>query len=270
MELATQGLSVDLGGAAVLRDIDLVLRPGGLVGLIGPNGAGKSTLLRALLGLLRPKSGRVLLDGAEIGRLDRRLLARQAAYLPQGHQVHWPLEVARLVALGRLPHLAPFQRLGAADARAVGEAMARADIGHLARREATSLSGGERARAMLARALAGETPILLADEPVTSLDPYHQLQVMELLHGLAGEGRLVVAVLHDLILAGRFCDWLVLLDRGRLAADGPPAAVLAPEPLARVYGIEAVSGTAGGAGYVLPWRRVPAASAQARETEDRC
>lgn len=256
--LQVEGLDAELGGTTVLHAVSLALGPRCLVGLIGPNGAGKSTLLRCLLNLQRPSAGRVLLDGREVAQVPRRDLARRIGYLPQGQQVHWPLQVRHLVALGRLPHLAPFARLAPRDAEAVERALARADVAHLADRVATGLSGGERARVLLARALAADTPILLADEPVTSLDPAHQLQVMELLRGLASEGRLVVAVLHDLALAARFCDRLVLLHRGRLLADGPPAAVLVPEMLHRAYGILAVHAEHDGLPYVLPWRRIAA------------
>jgi len=234
--IATHGLSVRLGGRDILSGIDLALEPGALVGVIGPNGAGKSTLVRALLGLA-PASGSVTIDGVDRAVMPGREIARRIAYLPQGQQLHWPLSVERLVALGRLPHMGPLSRLSRQDAAAVEAAMVRADVADLRARIATELSGGERARALLARALAVGARALIADEPLAALDPGHQIDVMELLRAEARAGALVVAVLHDLGMAARYCDRLVLLDRGRVVTDGAPVAVLTPERLASVYGI---------------------------------
>lgn len=232
-------ISVGLGGRRILQDISASLEPGSLVGVIGPNGAGKSTLVRSLLGLVRPASGAVLLNGRPILGMPRRDVAQALAYLPQGQTLHWPLSVERLVALGRLPHLAPMSRMSAADMACVEQAMARADVAHLRHRTATELSGGERARVMLARALAVQAPGLVADEPLASLDPGHQIDVMELLAQEAQSGGLVVAVLHDLTMAARYSSRLLLLHEGRLVADGPPETVLTPERLEAVYGIRA-------------------------------
>jgi iron complex transport system ATP-binding protein len=242
--LTARGLGVVLGGRAVLHDVSACVEAGQFVGVLGPNGAGKSTLVKALLGLV-PASGSVEIDDRPIASLDRARIARQIAYLPQGQTLHWPLSVERLVALGRLPHLAPYSRIGAADREAIARAMQIAEVTHLAERTATALSGGERARVLLARALAVEAPALIADEPLASLDPAHQLHGMEILQGLARSARLVIAVLHDLNLAMRFCDRLLVLDAGRLAADGPPETVLTPDLLARVYGITAHFGDGG-------------------------
>ena len=243
MSLAATALTVAIGGRDVVRDVTLSL-DGGLVGVLGPNGAGKSTLVRALLGLV-PRRGTVAIDGD--AALDRATLARRIAYLPQGQQVHWPVSVERLVALGRLPHLGPFSRLSAADRAAVARAMERADIGHLAERPVTELSGGERARALLARALAVEAPALIVDEPLASLDPAHQLAGMALLRERADAGVLVVAVLHDLPLAARYCDRVLVLDRGALVADGAPADALTPALLASTFGIRAAFAEVDGA-----------------------
>lgn len=240
--LSAEGVGVSLGGRPVVRSVSAQLRPGALVGVLGPNGAGKSTLVRALLGLV-PHTGTVLFGDMPRDRLARAQIARHAAYLPQGQTLHWPLAVRRLVALGRLPHLAPLSRLSAADEAAVDDAMARADVAHLAGRIATELSGGERARVLLARALAVEAPILIADEPLASLDPAHQMAGMALLRAEADAGRLVVAVLHDLTLAARHCDRVLVLADGALVADGRPDAVLTDALLAQVYGITAWRGT---------------------------
>lgn len=236
--LTTQALSVSLGTRTVMDGMSLSLEPGRLIGIIGPNGAGKSTLIRALLGLV-PYRGNIALDGAEITSLTRARIARELAYLPQGQILHWPLSVERLVGLGRLPHLAPMSRISAADQTIIDRAMKRADIDHLRDRVATELSGGERARVLLARALAVEARGLIADEPLASLDPGHQIDVMELLRSEAASGALVVAVLHDLTMAARYCDRLLLMDRGRLVAQGAPLEVLNEANLRSVYGVQA-------------------------------
>ncbi len=261
--VSLEGLSVDLGRRRVVHDVTARFASGELVGVIGPNGAGKSTLVRAMLGLLPPSAGTVRLDGTDIARLAPRDRARALAYLPQGQTLHWPLDVARLVALGRLPHLAPLSRIGADDHAAVADAMARADVGHLAQRIATELSGGERARVMLARALAVGAAGLVVDEPLAALDPGHQIDVMELLtrevRGGSGEtGALVVAVLHDLTMAARYCDRLILMDAGRVVAEGTPAQVLTAERLRTVYGIHAMLDLSGAAPLVVPLGRVSA------------
>ncbi|ATQ69532.1 MULTISPECIES: ABC transporter ATP-binding protein [Methylosinus] len=236
--LRVRGLGVDLGGAAILRDLDLDARAGALVGLLGPNGAGKSTLLRALCRLIPIRSGEIAWDGRPLARMSARERATRLAFLPQGQTLHWPISVRRLVELGRLPRLGPLGRIGAADEVAVAAAMAAADVAHLAERAATSLSGGERARALLARALAVEAPALLADEPTASLDPHHAVAIMETLRRIAREGRLVLAVTHDLGLAQRFCDRIILIDEGRIVADGAPDAALTPERLRAVYRVD--------------------------------
>lgn len=230
-----------LGGRAVVRDVSARLDGGTLIGVLGPNGAGKSTWVRALLGLI-PHAGAVTIDGTPRSALSRVTIARQIAYLPQGQTLHWPISVERLVALGRLPHLAPLSRPDEADRLAIERAMERADVTHLAHRTATELSGGERARVLLARALAVEAPALVADEPLASLDPAHQIHGMELLRAEAQGGGLVVAVLHDLTLAARFCDRVLVMADGALVADGEPNAVLMPDLLAKVYGITAYRG----------------------------
>jgi len=248
--LETRNLTVSLGGRVVLDDVSLNVAGGCLTGLIGPNGAGKSTLSRALAGLL-PGRGRVLLDGAPIERTSRLERARKVAYLPQERDVHWPLTVRELVALGRLPW---GDGRSPADREAVARAMRLADLEALAERRATELSGGERARALLARALATETPILLADEPVAALDPEHQLRVMELLRRHAEAGAAVVVVMHDLFAAARFCGRAILLDQGRVIADGEPDEVLDPENLRRRYHIEAIYPERDGRRFPVPWR----------------
>ncbi|WP_439814568.1 ABC transporter ATP-binding protein [Zavarzinia sp. CC-PAN008] len=253
--LDVRDVAVAIERHPIVRGVSLTAQGGALIGLIGPNGVGKSTLIRAIAHLVPLAGGRVMVDGQDVTRLSRADLARRVAYLPQGQTIHWPINVGHLVALGRLPHLSPFARLAPADRLAVEQAMARTGVDTLAGRVATTLSGGERARTMLARALAVEAPILLADEPVAALDPYHQLQVMELLRSIAHDGRLVVAVLHDLTLAARFCDRVVLMSDGQVVADGPPAEVLSDANLSRAYRVRGLYGRHEGEAFVLPWRR---------------
>ena len=254
--LSAHGLHVHLGPQAVLKGIDLEIGADAVIGLIGPNGAGKTTLLRSLLGLIAAERGRVCLDGRNILAVPAAERARSIAYLPQGGTVAWSLCVSDVVSLGRLPFEGRGTTPHAAGTDPVERAMAATGVSHLGRRNVHELSGGERARVMLARALAGDPAVLLADEPVAALDPYHQLAVMELLVSRARSGRAVIVVMHDLALAARFCDRLILLDEGRVVGDGPPATVLGPAALAATYKVEAVMGQHEGALTILPWRRL--------------
>jgi iron complex transport system ATP-binding protein len=254
--IAADALSVSLGGKRVIDELSVSLEPGALIGIVGPNGAGKSTFARALLGLISPDAGRVTVDGEDVTTVASAALAQRIAYLPQTYALHWPLSVERLVGLGRLPHLGPFSRITPADQAAIDAAMHDTGTTHLATRTATELSGGERARVMLARALATGAPALIADEPLTSLDPGHQLEIMALLRAHAQAGALAVVVLHDLGMAARFCDRLLLIDRGRLRADGLPQAVLTDEALAETYGITAWRGERDGEPLLVPFERV--------------
>ena len=253
--IALRGVSVVLGGRPVIEEASATFASGELVGVLGPNGAGKSTLARALLGLVPVSGGRVEIDGSDVSALSAGAIARQVAYLPQGSTLHWPLSVERLVELGRLPHLGPFSRVTAADRAIVRDAMAETDTLHLADRTASALSGGERARVMLARALATGAGALVADEPLTSLDPGHQLDVMAVLRARAAHGMLVIVVLHDLAMAARFCDRLLLIDHGRIAADGTPAEVLTDARLHAVYGISVWRGEKDGRTLLVPTER---------------
>lgn len=230
---------VRLGDALVVDGAALDLRAGELTVLIGPNGAGKTTLMRALAGLV-PAEGRIEIDGKPLSSLTARDRAQRIAYLPQGHVFHWPMPVAAVVALGRHAYGDAFSAITDADRRAVEKALVATDTDGFANRPVTTLSGGERARVALARALACEAPILLTDEPTVSLDPRHQLVVMGLLARAAHDGGAVLAIGHDLALAARFADRIVIMDRGRLVADGAPREVLTAERIAAVFGVEAV------------------------------
>ncbi len=218
-------LSVRRGRRVVLDGIDLTLKAGEFVGLLGSNGAGKTTLLRAALGLL-PAEGQSSLATLPIAQR-----ARAAAFLPQTRDIAWPMPVEDVVRLGRVAQ--------GPDAAIVEQALAALDLTTLRHRPATQLSGGEQARVLIARALAQDTPLLLADEPIAGLDPAAQIGVMRVFARLATTGRTVVASLHDPGLAARHCTRLILMKAGRIHADGPPMQVLTPDNLAQVFGIRA-------------------------------
>lgn len=253
--LHASNISVQYGDVRILEQASLDVEPGQVVGLIGPNGAGKSTLLRAILGFVDIVQGHITLDDEDLRNLTLKDRARKIAYAAQGAPAHWPLTVERTVALGRIPHLSAWQDMRDEDHHAVECALQSTDTLHLRERLVTTLSGGERAGVFLARAIAVHAPYLLADEPVAALDPYHQLQVMEILQRLAAEGRGVVVVLHDLSLAMRFCDSLVLLHEGKVLAHGAPKEVLTEEMIAMAYRVDAVASEHGGTAYITPWQR---------------
>ena len=250
--LDVRGVSVALGGRTILSDVSLSVAAGELVAVVGPNGAGKTTLMRAAAGLVARTAGEVSIGGTALDALSLRERAVRVAYLPQGHVFHWPLAVADVVALGRLPRGAGAD-LSAADRAAVNRAMAETGIAEYGSRAVTTLSGGERARVAIARVLATEAPLLLADEPTASLDPRYQMAVIEMLRRHAsGEGA-VVAVLHDLALAARHADRVVVVDGGRIVADGPPRAVLTPRLLAATFGVNADVVDMRGSPVIVPW-----------------
>lgn len=255
-KLSAKSITATLGNHTVLKETDFDANSGEVVGLIGPNGVGKTTLLRVLCGLITPDHGTVMLNGIELADIARSDRARRIAYLPADAPVHWPLRVDRLVGLGRIPHAGLWQNIGNTDADMIQTAMTQTDVLPLAHRVISSLSSGERSRVLIARALAVEPEILLADEPVSSLDPYHQLQIMELLRSIAADGRTVVAVLHDLTLAARFCDRIALIADGRVSHDGRPQDVLTPDIVRSVYGVETVTASTSAGDFIVPWRRV--------------
>ncbi|MFK4819618.1 ABC transporter ATP-binding protein [Ochrobactrum quorumnocens] len=236
--LSIDNLDVSLGRKPVLEAVGFEAGEGELIGLIGPNGAGKTTLLRAILGLTS-STGNILLDGSDLRRMQVADRAKIIAYLPQERDVAWPVTVKTLVSLGRSALKPAFSGFDHTDETVVETAMKRMGVAELASRPANELSGGERARVLIARVLAQDTSIILADEPVAGLDPAHQLELMELFAGLAQENRTVIASLHDLGLAAKYCTRLIVLDDGRLIADGTPEDVLTPALLRDVYGIDA-------------------------------
>ena len=238
VRLEALGASVRLGGRAVLDGVDLALAPGRVTAILGPNGAGKSTLLACLAGLLAPAVGEVRLGGRPLTSVPARERGRRIGLLEQTPQIAWAVDVRTLVGLGRIPWQGA-RGLSTEDDAEVAAAMARTGVDAFAERAVTTLSGGERARVLLARALAGRPEWLLADEPLTGLDPGHQFDACDLLRGVADAGAGVIVTLHDLSLAARFADRIVLLHAGRVVADGAPTDVLTPQRLADVYGVEA-------------------------------
>ena len=250
--LSIRSLGAKLGSNPVLKEVSFDVAAGEFVGLIGPNGAGKSTLLRAALGLV-PSSGQVLLsgrDGRSLSALERAL---RVAYLPQEREIAWSMTVERLVWLGRSPHRAAFRPQTQEDRDAVESAMQAMEVDGFRARPANALSGGEKARVLMARALAQRAPLLLADEPTAGLDPSHQIALMRTFRSLADKGSGVVACLHDLGLAARWCTRLVLLVDGRIVADGEPRSVLTPDRLRDVYKVEAYCAEHAGGPIVLPY-----------------
>jgi iron complex transport system ATP-binding protein len=237
MAVTTRGLRRSLGHRVVLDGIDVDIAGGRITGLVGPNGAGKSTLLRLLAGIDTPDAGDVTLDGVPLRSLSPMARARRVSHLPQAAQPQWPLSGRDVVSLGRLPHGAGFDRLSDADRAAVERAMIRTGTTAFAARRIDQLSAGERARLLLARALATEAGVLLVDEPTAALDPGYQLEAMTALRAEADRGVAVAVALHDLALAARFCDRLVLLAGGRALRAGTPAEVLQAGTLRTAYGV---------------------------------
>jgi iron complex transport system ATP-binding protein len=258
MSVAFEAVSASYGARPVLSGVTARFPRGAVTGIVGPNGAGKTTLIRAALGLMKTSSGSVKVLDKALPQWSREELARSIAYLPQGSDAHWPLQARQLVALGRLPHRAALASLSSVDWIAIDEALVRCDARQFGERRMDQLSAGERARVLFARALATAAPILLADEPAAYLDPAHQLRLMELLREEASRGTAVAVTLHDLALASRHCDQIVVLDRGQVAGQGAPEAALSDAALARVFGISAMHtpDPAGGRAALTPWTRL--------------
>ena len=251
--LTAENLNVALAGRNVLKNVSLSLSLGHLVALVGPNGAGKTTLLRALAGLI-PSDGSIRVNGDALSSLPLRERAKRFGYLPQGHVVHWPLPARDIVALGRYPHgVTDPARLTPKDAEAVLRAMQATDVVEFSDRRVTELSGGERSRVALARVLAVEAPVILADEPTASLDPRHQIDVMKNLRTAADKGVLVIVVTHDLGLAARFADHVLVLHEGRLVSQGAPMDALSEQVMADVFRITAYRAEYQREAVIVPW-----------------
>lgn len=282
--LELRDVTVRRGERVLVGDINLQIAAGSLFGLIGPNGAGKSSLLRAIAQLL-PHAGQCSLGAQSLEQSSAAWRARRLAYLAQSGELAWPMSVRDFIALGRLPHQgtglplslswrrsrsAESVTTGArSDHPAVMQALERTGLVDLAQRRLDQLSGGEMARARLARALAVEADVLLADEPCASLDPFHQLSVMELLRSHSRQGRVVVVVLHDLTLASRFCDQLLMLHQGAVVSCGEPRQVLTPDNLQKVYQLQAIHGVFRDQTYIVPWQSsTPAGHADSMNKAD--
>ena len=260
MSLRLDHASLRFGARHLVRDVTVEAAPARITALIGPNGAGKSTALRLMAGLWTPTGGRASLDGTDLPRLPRRLLARRISFVPQDTHVDVPFTVRELVTMGRHPHLRRFDDPGPADAAAVAAAMTRADVAHLADRPVTHLSGGERRRAVIARSLATGSNVILLDEPTANLDVDHVIETLTLLRELAGAGATIALALHDLNVVSRWADTVAVLRDGRVRATGPPAEVLDDDLVASVFGVrvERLSAADGRPALVFHRRRVAA------------
>jgi iron complex transport system ATP-binding protein len=234
-ELSATGLSWSVKRTPILDRVSLVARDGHVVGLLGPNGSGKTTLLRLLAGLRRPDEGAVHLDGTDVRDLARRRIARRLAVVEQDTDSNGDLTVRQVVELGRTPFRGRFDALTDADRLIVDDALARVNLSDKQNQAWQTLSGGEKQRAQLARALAQEPLEILLDEPTNHLDIRHQLELLELLRSL---GITCILALHDLAMAARYCDHIVLLDQGRVIAAGPPQDIVTPELISKVYGVD--------------------------------
>jgi iron complex transport system ATP-binding protein len=236
--LAAENISVSKADRSILRDISFQAYAGEFIAVLGPNGAGKSTLLSVLAGLLRPSAGQVMLDAKRLSQLSALALARRRAYLPQNPRLEWPLSVERLVALGLTPRLPATGGLPESYLPAISRALELCDLTGRSDQAATTLSGGEFARAMLARAIVGQPQILIVDEPITGLDPAHAMQSMQLLKDIAQSGTLVIAALHDLTLAARYASRVIVVVDGQVAGDTDS---LTEELIHRAFGVRAIA-----------------------------
>ncbi len=240
--LAAQNITVTRGGRAILHDVSLQARAGEFIAVLGPNGAGKSTLLSVLAGLLKPDSGKVMLDNKPLALLSTKQLAARRAYLPQNPHLEWPISVQRLVALGLTPRLPATGGLPQSFLPLICRALEQCDLTARRDQAATTLSGGEFARAMLARAIVSQPKILIVDEPITGLDPKHAMASMQLLSDFARAGALVIASLHDLTLAARHASRVIVVVDGAVIND---ADSLTEETIHRAFGVRALASGAG-------------------------
>ena len=237
--LSAHDIRVRLGARDAVDGVSAEFQAGTVTAILGPNGAGKSTFLACLAGLRKPQSGQVGLDETDLLAMAPRARARRIGFIPQTPEIAWAVEARILVGLGRTPFIGS-SGLSVEDAGAIDRAMAAAGVADLADRDVTTLSGGERGRVLIARALAGDPEWLLADEPLTGLDPGHQLDAGELFRAMAHEqGRGVIVTLHDLSLAARIADRIIVMAAGKVLADGPPSEALSPDVMARAYGVRA-------------------------------
>ncbi len=250
--ITVEALKASRDGRKILHGLSFDLARGQLAAVVGPNGAGKSTLLRVLSGIGGAVLGNIAIEGRTLESFGQKELSKTVAYLPQDHHVSWPISVARVVALGRSPYLSSLARLSLDDDKYVSEAMRAMSVEHLAMRAASALSGGELARVLVARLLAQNTPIVIADEPAAGLDPAHALALFEHFRKIAATGRLVVIAMHDLSFALRYCDQVLLLKNGNTVAFGTARDVLTRPHIEAAYGVTASIGEVDGVPVVLP------------------
>lgn len=258
-----EGVSVSLGGVEALADVSVSIEPGRFVGLVGPNGAGKTTLLRTMTGAITPDRGQVQLVGTDVSSLSSRAVSQRVAVVPQESTLTFDFDVSEIIAMGRTPYQSRVHGRDRADRTAVKRAMAQTEVAEFADRSISEVSGGERQRILIARALAQDTPLLLLDEPTANLDINHQLRILNLVDDLVQEGKTVVAAIHDLNLAARFCDELVLLNEGRLEAQAGPTEVLTASRLESTFGTNTAiaSDPVTGTTHVTPVQRTAQESA---------
>jgi iron complex transport system ATP-binding protein len=245
-------VSAHLGTRAVLHNISLDINAGEVTAIIGPNGAGKSSLLKVLAGLLMPSSGTLTFNGAPQSKVTASERALEITFLPQHRAIHWPMSVRAIVGLGRLPHQATGRTTAARDESAIDAAMDAMDVTAFADRAVLALSGGEQARVLMARALAQEPKLLLADEPTSGLDLSHQFALGAVLRTRAAAGTACLVALHDLSLAARVADRIVIMAAGQIVADGTPATVLTPARILSVYGVHMQVMSVGGTMVFVP------------------
>lgn len=255
--LAAEEVTFSYDTRLVIERASLNVQVGEFVGLVGPNGSGKTTLLRLLIGFLPVSSGEILLCGERLSKLSRNAVARRITLVPQDTRIDLAFRVREVVSMGRTPYLGRFRPEGREDKVAVKVALRVTETEYLAERLVTELSGGERQRVIIARAIAQDTQIILLDEPTSNLDVGHQLEILELVRSLTRQGRCAVAALHDLSLAARFCDRILLMSGGRLVADGTPHEVLTEANLGRYFGIQARLEDDEGTGGLMIWPLAP-------------
>ncbi len=253
--LEVTALSVKFAHKTILHNIDFGMNAGEFIGLIGPNGSGKTTLIRSLSGMLPDNKKKVKFLGRSLADYNRKQLAKKMAYLPQGNESHWSITVENLVMLGRLPHQKLWQGSSDLDKKIVQKVLQDCGVSQFANTPVDTLSGGERARVFLSRALAVEPELLLVDEPISGLDPGYQLDVMQKFRQLSESGMGIICVIHNLTLATRYCHKLVMLSEQKIISAGKPEQVLSSENIARCYNIKVHKGEAEGHAFVIPIER---------------
>ena len=254
--LEAKNIHYQVADKQILSAVDIEVKAGEVLGLIGPNGAGKSSLLKCIASLLPLDQGQCFFRGTDVSALDAKERGKNIGYLAQNAIANWPLKANKLIALGRLPHQGMVRKLSDSDQLAIDKAVKSAEVEHLLDRVVTTLSGGELTRVMLARLLATEPELILADEPIASLDPYHQLHILQILKQHAENGGAAIIVLHDLNHAAHFCDRLLLLHEGKVVANDKPENVLTDEILAAAYQVECARFQEQGDFYIVPKQRL--------------